>query len=95
MPYQVPSLLLRLKDPAAEEEWNREFKLQLKKHDLLATYMIGSTVLSVALRSTHLKPRIYHYIVFEVIQNVLLYGVQVIDGGSVFIKHRTAIIGIY
>lgn len=90
----MPSLLLQLKNPAAEDEWNKEFKLQLKKHDLLATYMIGCTAVSVAIRSAHLKPRIYHYIVIEAIQNILLYSVQVVDGGSFFTKHRTAIIGI-
>lgn len=89
----MPSLLLQLKNPAAEDEWNKEFKLQLKKHDLLATYMIGCTAVSVAIRSAHLKPRIYHYIVIEAIQNILLYSVQVVDGGSFFTKHRTAIIG--
>jgi len=94
MAYEVPSLLLRLKDPAAEDEWNQEFKLQLKKHDLLSTFITAFTVASVALRSVHLKPRIYHYIFIEVIQNVLLYGVQIVNGGSVFKKHRTAIIGI-
>jgi hypothetical protein len=94
MSYEVPSLLLRLKNPEAENEWDRSFKLQLKKHDLLSTYMMASMAATVAIRSAHLKPRIYHYVAIEAVQNCLFYAVQVYDGGKIFAKNRTAIIAI-
>ena len=94
MAYEVPTITLRLKNPQAAKEWDENFKIQLQKHDLISTYMMGCMMATVAIRSAHLKPRIYYYVPVEVVLNFLLYRVQVIDGGRIFAKHRTAIIGL-
>jgi hypothetical protein len=92
MAYEVPSLTLRLKNPEAEDEWSENFKLQVKKHDLFTTYMFTLMVVSITIRSIHVKPRVYYYAAIEAVHLFLLYTIQIVGGGRIFSKYRTAII---
>ena len=92
--FETPSLTLKLKNPAAEKEWSRDFAEALRKNDVLCSYVILGMSLSVVYRNFHQRPNVYIFILGEVFINTA-FAFSQIAGPSFYAANRATTIGIF
>ena len=90
--FETPSLTLKLKNPAAEKEWSRNFAEALRKNDVLCSYVTLGMSISTISKFLYQRPLVYISIVGEVFISSV-FAFSQIAGPSFYAANRATIIG--